>query len=70
METHLAQSSRLATLYFHPHPPVVALSACQTENALPPTPETAKNLLQDLAHHERKTIYVERIQFKRGENTI
>ena len=42
METHLAQSSRLATLYFHT--PVVALSLCQTENVLLPTPETAKNL--------------------------
>ena len=42
METHLAQSSCLATLYFHT--PVVALSVCQTEKVLPPTPETALNL--------------------------
>ena len=42
METHLAQSSCLATLYFHAT--VVALSVCQTEKVMLPTPETARNL--------------------------
>ena len=42
METHLAQSSCLATLYFRT--PVFALSVCQTEKVLLPTPETARNL--------------------------
>ena len=42
METHLAQSSCLATLYFYT--PVVALSVRQTEKVLLPTPETARNL--------------------------
>ena len=42
METHLAQSSCLATLCFHTT--VVALSVCQTEKVLLPTPETARNL--------------------------
>ena len=42
METHLAQSFCLATLCFHK--PVIALSLCQTEKVLLPTPETARNL--------------------------
>ena len=42
MEAHLAQSSCLATLYFHAT--VVALSVCQTEKVMLPTPETARNL--------------------------
>ena len=41
METHLAQSSCLAALYFHT--PVVALSVRQTEKFLLPTPKTARN---------------------------
>ena len=42
MESHLAQSSCLATLYLQT--PVVVLSVCQTEKVMLPTPETARNI--------------------------
>ena len=42
METHLGQSSCLATLYFHSI--MTALQVCETEKILLPTPETATNL--------------------------
>ena len=42
METHLGQSSCLATLYFHSAK--TALTVCETEKILLPTPEKAKNL--------------------------
>ena len=42
METHLGQSSCLATLYFHST--MTALTVCETEKVLLPTPEKATNL--------------------------
>ena len=42
METHLGQSSCLATLYFHST--MTALTVCETEKILLPTPEKATNL--------------------------
>ena len=42
IETHLAQSSCLATLYFHNT--VTAMSVCDTERIRLPTPEQATNL--------------------------
>ena len=42
METHLGQSSCLATLYFHST--MTALTVCETEKLLLPTPERATNL--------------------------
>ena len=41
METHLGQSSCLATLYFHS---TTALTVCETEKILLPTPEKATSL--------------------------
>ena len=42
METHLGQSTCLATLYFHST--LTALTVCETEKILLPTPEKATNL--------------------------
>ena len=42
METHLSQSSCLATLFFHSA--VTALTVCETEKVLLPSPEKARNL--------------------------
>ena len=42
METHLSQSSCLATLYFHSV--LTALSVCDTKKIMLPTPEKATNL--------------------------
>ena len=42
METHLGQSSCLATLYFHST--MTALTVCETEKLLLPTPEKATNI--------------------------
>ena len=42
METHLGQSSCLATLYFHST--MTALTVCETEKILLPTPEKETNL--------------------------
>ena len=42
METHLAQSSCLAILYFHSA--MTALTVCETEKIFLPTPEKATNL--------------------------
>ena len=41
METHLSQSSCLATLFFHSA--VTALTVCETEKVLLPSPEKARN---------------------------
>ena len=42
METHLGKSSFLATLYFHSS--ITALTVCDTEKIILPTPEKATNL--------------------------